>query len=901
MAVASTSSSNSEDGRFSPSSTGTSEASSSSSSRSSSPPPSEEELKVIYPSSFPAIPEDKTPLVTAQADAQTPDRWIHRNTELIRLTGKHPFNAEAPLSALFRSGFLTPAHLHFVRNHGAVPQVSVQKSRNWRIRIHGLIEHEVEFSIADLKEKFEVVTLPVTLVCAGNRRKEQNVLRKSLGFDWGSAGLSTALWTGVYLADILAHVKPLRSAGAKHVIFEGGDSLPNGPYGTSQRLTWASNREKGYLVAWAMNGRPLEPDHGFPVRMVIPGQIGGRSVKWLKRIEVSAVESQHHLHFFDNKVLPTQLTPEQARSAEEKKWWYDPKYIITELNVNSAIAKPAHEETLTLDSSISTDSSTYTLKGYAYSGGGRRINRVEISMDDGHSWRLADVDYPEDLYRAVAYSDPVFGRVDLNERDTSFCWCFWSFDVSIADLAEATVISVRAMDESMNMQPRDMYPNPTSMMNNWWHRVCILKQRSAEGAMSELRFVHAAPVGKYSAGWMELMTKSGASVLRPDFSFSALAALQRDAISEPQKAPVAKGGNGRLVTLRELRTQPKDKPWFVVDGEVYDGTGYLHDHPGGEDSILLAAGEDASDDFRAIHSADAWAKLRQFHVGTLVKTETPNDAEREAVEDDTSGRFLSPRLWRQGTLVNIEVVNHDTCLYRFALPDPDQVLGLPTGQHVFVRLKRKDTGEVVQRAYTPVSGKDAKGFIDFLIKLYLPNDKWPQGGKMTVGFHQLQLGDALEMKGPLGSFVLLGHNLISLRGVSRKVTEFGLVCGGSGITPILQVLRGVLHDPALEHTRIWLIDANRTEEDILCREELDRLHAEHGDHRFHLHYTVSVTPSGWPHSVGRITDAMLEEHLPVPSERAMVLACGPDGMIKHTLKPGLQRCGWDIERQLVVF
>ena len=123
------------------------------------------------------------------------------------------------------------------------------------------------------------------------------MLRKSLGFDWGSAGLSTALWTGVYLADVLAYVRPLRSLGAKYVVFEGGDSLPDGPYGTSQRLTWSESREKGFLigrllrpvtgvltylfrhVAWAMNGQPLKPDHGFPIRMVIPGQIGGRSVK----------------------------------------------------------------------------------------------------------------------------------------------------------------------------------------------------------------------------------------------------------------------------------------------------------------------------------------------------------------------------------------------------------------------------------------------------------------------------------------------------------------------------------------------------------------------------------------------------------------------------------------------
>jgi nitrate reductase (NAD(P)H) len=221
-----------------------------------------------------------------------------------------------------------------VRNHGAVPKVDEAALENWRICVHGLVEREKSFGIQDLKDLFPVVTLPITLVCAGNRRKEQNVVLKGLGFNWGAAGgkygifvqtltlttvisVSTALFTGIYLADILEYVRPLRPQ-AKHVIFEGADSLPNGPYGTSQRLSWAASREKGMMIghdsvltvlilcltgalkriAWAMNGLPLEPDHGFPVRIVIPGQIGGRSVKWLNRIEISEKESQHYVRLF---------------------------------------------------------------------------------------------------------------------------------------------------------------------------------------------------------------------------------------------------------------------------------------------------------------------------------------------------------------------------------------------------------------------------------------------------------------------------------------------------------------------------------------------------------------------------------------------------------------------------
>lgn len=133
------------------------------------------------------------------------------------------------------------------------------------------------------------VCLPLGIPCIAltvifsllDRRKEQNVVEKGLGFSWGAAGLSTALFTGVYLSDILKFVKPSPTSDGrrpKHVVFEGVDSLPQGPYGTSQKLSLARDKSKGMLISWAMNGLPLTPDHGFPLRVVIPGQIGGRSV-----------------------------------------------------------------------------------------------------------------------------------------------------------------------------------------------------------------------------------------------------------------------------------------------------------------------------------------------------------------------------------------------------------------------------------------------------------------------------------------------------------------------------------------------------------------------------------------------------------------------------------------------
>lgn len=475
-------------------------------------------------SSLPPVPKTEAvqPLST---DSQTPDHWIPRDSRMIRLTGKHPCNVEAPLSALFNAGFLTPQNLFYVRSHGDTPRVSIKQAQEWKLRIHGLVEKEIEFSIQELKDRFQVVTLPVTLVCAGNRRKEQNMVLKGLGFNWGAAGVSTGLFTGVYLADILDYCKPLNPllssypssdqhipGRARHVIFEGADELPKGKYGTSQRLSWALDRSNGMLISWGLNGEDLLPDHGYPLRLVVPGQIGGRMVKWLQRIEVSDRESQHHLHFFDNKLLPTTVSADQAR--KEDKWWYDPKYIINELNVNAAICSPSHNDAFQLVSDASA-AQILAIEGYAYTGGGRRITHVEVTLDDGETWNLCEIKYPEDLYRICPIGNhSYYGSLDLTMTDMSFSWCFWKLEVDVKSLLvdrDAGFIAVRAMDEALSIMPRDMYWNATSMMNSWWFRVALYRENSGQ----TLRFEHPTVPGNASGGWMQRMNEAGADPRHP--------------------------------------------------------------------------------------------------------------------------------------------------------------------------------------------------------------------------------------------------------------------------------------------------------------------------------------------------------------------------------------------------
>lgn len=161
---------------------------------------------------------------------------------------------------------------------------------------------------------------------------------------------------------------------------EGADALPNGHYGTSVRLSQVMDPNRGIMLAHKMNGESLRPDHGRPLRVVVPSMIGGRSVKWLKRLILTAGPSENWYHKYDNRVLPTMVTAEMAKM--DKKWWHDERYAIYDLSVNSAIAYPAHNERLV----VGQDSEQqYTVKGYAYAGAGRRITRVEVSLDKGRS------------------------------------------------------------------------------------------------------------------------------------------------------------------------------------------------------------------------------------------------------------------------------------------------------------------------------------------------------------------------------------------------------------------------------------------------------------------------------------------------------------------------------------
>lgn len=539
---------------------------------------------------FPLPPPSIVPsLKVLDVDHKTPDFHVQRDPRLIRLTGVHPFNVEAPLTELFNEGFLTSPELFYVRNHGPVPQVSDEDIPDWTFTVEGLVDNPISITLRELMSEYDQKTYPITLVCAGNRRKEQNVVRKTKGFSWGPAGVSTALFTGVVLGDVIRRAKPKRKG--RYLCMEGADKLPNGYYGTSVKLNWAVDPNRGMMLAYKMNGEPLMPDHGKPLRVVIPGQIGGRSVKWLKKLVVTEGPSDNWYHIYDNRVLPTMVSPEEA--ANKPEWWTDERYAIYDLSPNSAIACPAHDERL----SLSTGPQDYRLRGYAYSGGGRRITRVEISVDKGVSWKLANTDYAEDRYREAAEQDLFGGALDMSWRESSFCWCFWDLDVSVEELKQSQDILVRSMDESMCLQPRDMYWSVLGMMNNPWFRVAIHVEDDS------IRFEHPTQPALMPGGWMERVKKAGGNLSNGYWGERMGGEVAEEYAEQPAAAEIkmTKDGVNKEITIDELRKHDtEENPWFVVNGEVYDGTAFLEGHPGGAQSIISAAGLDATDEFMAI-------------------------------------------------------------------------------------------------------------------------------------------------------------------------------------------------------------------------------------------------------------------------------------------------------------
>ncbi|XP_018400866.1 PREDICTED: NADH-cytochrome b5 reductase 3 isoform X1 [Cyphomyrmex costatus] len=250
-------------------------------------------------------------------------------------------------------------------------------------------------------------------------------------------------------------------------------------------------------------------------------------------------------------------------------------------------------------------------------------------------------------------------------------------------------------------------------------------------------------------------------------------------------------------------------------------------------------------------------------------------------------------------LIQKDIISHDTRKFRFGLPTPSHVLGLPIGQHIHLTAKIGE--EVVIRSYTPVSSDDDRGYVDLVIKVYFKNahPKFPEGGKMSQYLENMNIGDTIDFRGPSGRLVYKGQGKVTIKllrkepPVEYNVKKMVMLAGGTGITPMLQLIRAIIKDPT-DETQTSLLFANQTEKDILLRDELDEI-AKKYPNKLKLWYTLDSSSDEWSYSTGYISADMIEKHMFPPSPDTIVLMCGPPPMINFACTPNLDKLGYDVK------
>jgi nitrate reductase (NAD(P)H) len=771
-----------------------------------------------------------------------PDYWIERSDKLVPLTGPHPFNAEPSMKELYRSGLITKNELFFVRNHGDVPRMSWETHS---IEFTGLVEKECTLKMDDLIKMFESITITVTLACDGNRRKELNSIKHTMGFSWGPGGVSTAEWKGILLYDIIAYLKPKKEA--KFILFEGADKLQKGNYGTSIPIELGLDGNKKIILAYEMNGVRLPPDHGFPCRMIIPGMVGGRMVKWLTKIELSENESTNYYHLHDNKVLP----PEIGQTIPDNKdiWERTPQFSLYELNINSAIMDPSHLEHLIVQKDNMMEE--YQILGYAYTGGMRKIVRVEVTLNNGNSWIQANI---------MTLPGPVFSCI----------WVHFQAKVPIWKFLNSKEIAVRAYDSAFNTQPENPTWNIKGMMNNCWYRIKLEIRETEKGV--EITFLHPTVPGHAVSrdGWM---------------ISSEVQRLQH----QPHKAVFTDNKTAKCTFSQEeiAKHNKSNDCWIILNGsEVYDVTSYLNEHPGGKSSILQFGGKDCTRVFRDIHSTVAHEIKRWFLIGN-VETEGQQISKKDVL--------LNPKKWQKAVLVERREETHNTRRFIFQLENhSNRSLGLPLGQHLLLGIDKDD--KFIIRPYTPISPvseeEDKDGIFELCVKIY---EQPP--GIMSQYLERMKIGDSLRIKGPAGPIEYHHKGIFIYHGNPVRVKKINFCAGGTGITPVFQLIRAILRKQMPDEENkieMSLIYSNNTEDDILLRKDLDEMARDYPE-SFHLWYTLTSMDSnldGWKYGKGRINPDMIKEHLFVADCGTISLLCGPPAMLEYGCRPGLEKIGF---------
>ncbi len=361
----------------------------------------------------------------AQTSAADKD-LIFRTTE--------PRNGEPELAKLVQ-GWITPNKHFFVRSHAPNPEIDPAE---FRLHVDGFVRRPLTLRLDELAQ-FKQHTITATLTCAGNRRIEFNQEAPVGGVQWEAGAIGNATWTGVALADVLQQAGIQEAA--RHVCFEGLDQIQKGestiPFGASIPIDKAllSGREIGALLVTKMNGVTLPVDHGFPLRMVVPGYIGARSVKWLGKITVSDRPSKNHYVATAYKIV------KQTEALD----WAEAGPIYRFL-INAAIGSVDEGATLT--------AGPVELSGYVLPTGiaGAKVERVMVSTDAGQSWTAAE----------------------LTGETQDYCWRLWKAKVQVTSQTEQLI--VRAQDSSGGFMPARVPWNAKGYLQNSWFRLPVQVQ-----------------------------------------------------------------------------------------------------------------------------------------------------------------------------------------------------------------------------------------------------------------------------------------------------------------------------------------------------------------------------------------------------------------------------------------
>jgi len=341
-----------------------------------------------------------------------------------------PHNAEPRVDKL-ASAWITPYRHFYIRSHGTTPEIDPDA---YALTVEGLVERPLLLRMGDL-ERMPKATAVSTLHCAENRKSEHDQARRVEGIPWEAGAVGTAEWRGPALGAVLARsgLKP----AAKHVWLEGLDAVTlqdrQTLFGGTVPLEKAMKPES--MLALEMNGLPLPREHGYPVRAVIPGHIGARSVKWLGRIVVADRPSENVFVARAYKVYPPDATAETIKPAT-----VDP---IGEGVLSSVICRPR--------AGGSIRAGRVELAGYAVPSGeeGAAIASVQVSGDGGSTWTAAE----------------------LTGNEAPFAWRLWRATLELA--AGAATLVVRAVDARGKTQPGTAPWNLLGYLYNGWHRVPV--------------------------------------------------------------------------------------------------------------------------------------------------------------------------------------------------------------------------------------------------------------------------------------------------------------------------------------------------------------------------------------------------------------------------------------------